>query len=274
MNPAARMEERHFDEIRMLLYNVARIDIKPGKQSLVEHRISSRIRSLGLNDFDEYVDLLLQDGSKKELARMVDALTTNKTNFFREPKHYDLLIELLPELTAQGDLRIWSAGCSSGEEPYTMSMLLHEKLPPATVKRVQILATDISDSVLASARAGVYSLSQVDDVPEKFRRKYFAPADKAPNLSAVRPQVRSIVRFAWLNLMGAWPMKGPFDVIFCRNVMIYFDRPTVQDLVKRFHDLLRPGGYFFISHSESMTGIEHPYAYVQPGVYRRAGEGT
>ena len=199
---------------------------------------------------------------------MVDALTTNKTSFLRERAHFDYLRDsLLP--TLNHPVRIWSAGCSSGEEPYTLAMLLLDHNMTGTARDAQVLATDISQRMLATAQAGVYPAEIMSDVPVEWRRRYWARLDlNQPGGSvSATPLLRSVVKFASLNLMDHWPMRGPFDAIFCRNVMIYFDKQTQQRLVERFSDLLRPGGHLFVGHSESLTGTSHQLRYVQPAVY-------
>ncbi len=260
-----------FDHIRQLLYQLCRIDLKPGKENLVEGRLIKRLRQLGLDDFDAYIRYLDKDRTGGERAFMVDALTTNKTSFFREDQHFDYLRQqLLPQLKEKGTgIRFWCAGCSSGEEPYTLSMVLHEAWPHIEHLDVRILATDISDTALAAARRAVYGPSQVEEVPPVLRHKHFVRSGKQTPTFQMAEWIRHPVSFAALNLMGSWPMQGPFDAIFCRNVMIYFDRPTQEQLVRRFYELLGPGGHFFISHSESLTGLSHSFQYVQPAVYRR-----
>jgi chemotaxis protein methyltransferase CheR len=201
----------------------------------------------------------------------VDAISTNKTSFFRESAHFDYLrLHVLPELLASGrPLRFWSAGCSSGEEPYSLAILLHEMASDLDRRDVRILATDISTAMLARARAGVYDTAALADLPDAALRRYFVRAPGATERHRVGPRVASVVRFARLNLIGEWPMRGPFDVIFCRNVMIYFDRPTQARLVRRFHELLAPHGQLLVGHSESLTSLEHRFRYVQPAVYAR-----
>ena len=261
-----------FDQIRQILYRTCGIDLKAGKENLVEARLTKRLRHLGLDDFDAYIRRVEEDGTGGELAFMVDALTTNKTSFFREDQHFDFLRQqVLPELGRRSrKVRIWCAGCSSGEEPFTLAILLREAWPDVDRMDVRILATDISDTVLGEARQSVYSQEKLEEVPPPLRHKYFArAASGGPDSFQVVPEVRKLVHFAALNLIGPWPMSGPFDVIFCRNVMIYFDRQTQGTLVNHFFDLLAPGGHFFISHSESLTGIPSEFNYVQPAVYVR-----
>lgn len=263
------LRPQDFAAIRELLYRVSGIDLNEGKEGLVQTRLARRLRELGLAGYREYLDHVLADGTGSELSVMVDLLTTNKTDFFREEAHFSFLRSVvLPARPGPGmPLRIWSAGCSSGEEPYSIAILLREALPQAEADAARILGTDISERVLAVAREGVYTAAQLAGVEPALRRRYFS-REGADAFRAAGP-LRSMVRFARLNLMADWPMRGPFDVIFCRNVMIYFDRPTQERLVQRYWELLAPGGYLFTGHSESLNPLSHRFRYVQPAVYRR-----
>jgi chemotaxis protein methyltransferase CheR len=255
-----------------ITYTESGIKLGPGKEGLVRGRLAKRVRAVGLDSFAEYLRLVESDAGRAELAEMVDALTTNKTNFFRESAHFDFLGgTVLPALAAAGGpARIWSAGCSSGEEPYTLAMVACERLAHPERVPVRILATDLSARVLARARAGVYTAEQLDGVPHAALEKYFERApETGPSARRIGARARGLVKFGRLNLMGAWPMRGPFEAILCRNVMIYFDKETQERLVNRYHELLAPGGYLFVGHSESLTGLRHPFAYVQPAVYRK-----
>ncbi len=255
-----------FQRVRRIAYERAGLAIPEGKEGLVRSRVSKRLRERRISSFSAYLDTVeAEDGD--EMVRLIDLLTTNKTDFFREPAHFDFFLEkILPAVLATGKpLRIWSAGCSSGEEPYTLSMLLRESLPPRYDAR--ILATDICTRVVAAAKAGSYSAQQLADVSEARRKRWFTSTPDGGG--TVVPELRAPISFALLNLMADWPMQGPFDLILCRNVMIYFDRPTITRLVDRFRQLLAPGGHLFIGHSESLTAIEHKYRYVQPAVYAK-----
>jgi chemotaxis protein methyltransferase CheR len=255
-----------FRRVRRIAYERAGLAIPAGKEGLVRSRVSKRLRDRRIPSFSAYLDAVeAEDGD--EMVRLIDLLTTNKTDFFREPAHFDFLLEqILPAVVATGKpLRIWSAGCSSGEEPYTLSMLLRESLPARY--DVRILATDICTKVVAAARQGTYTAQQLADVSEARRQRWFTAAPDGSG--TVVPELRAPISFALLNLMADWPMQGPFDLILCRNVMIYFDKPTVTRLVDRFRNLLTPGGHLFIGHSESLTAIEHKYRYVQPAVYAK-----
>lgn len=260
-----------FRRVCDLLYKVCRISLGEGKQPLVKARLWKRVRSLGMRDYTEYFTFVESREGKAELLSMVDALTTNKTSFFREAQHFDFLKEELPvHFRTANRLRIWSAGCSSGQEPYTLAIVLQEALTPGQRSDTLILATDISQRILAAAREGVYDDEEVDGVsPVQLRRWFTAVKDGAKSGHRVNDELRRMIRFARLNLMEPWSMRGPFDYIFCRNVMIYFDRPTQENLVRRFHGLLRPGGCLLVGHSESLTGRVEGFTYVRPAVYRK-----
>lgn len=257
-----------FARITRLLHEHAGIRMREGKEGLVRARLTKRLRKLGLPDFDAYLSYVERDATRREFAEMIDVLTTNKTSFLREASHFDFLRdEVFPHLT--GAVRIWSAGCSTGEEPYTLAMLCNEGFRDIASRDVRILATDISHRVLAQAKAGLYPAEQMGDVPPAWLQKYWVQKQDTagrPVREADR-SLRRLVQFAKLNLMERWPMQGPFDAILCRNVMIYFDKATQQQLVERYWALLRPGGHLFVGHSESLTGLTHRFRYVQPAVY-------
>ena len=259
-----------FGRVAALLYGHCGIAMRPGKEGLVRARLAKRMRKLSIPDFAVYLDLVGESPAHPEFGEMVDALTTNKTSFLRERAHFDYLRDfVLP--TLDHPVRIWSAGCSSGEEPYTLAMLLLDHHLTGIAREARVLATDISPRMLATAQRGVYPAEIMSDVPVEWQRRYWARLDlNEPDGSlSATPLLRNLVKFAPLNLMDHWPMRGPFDAIFCRNVMIYFDKQTQQRLVERFWELLRPGGHLFVGHSESLTGTAHQFRYVQPAVYAK-----
>lgn len=244
--------------------------MRPGKEGLVRARLAKRMRKLSIPDFSLYLELVGDSPAHPEFGEMVDALTTNKTSFLREYSHFEYLRETaLPAV--HHPVRIWSAGCSSGEEAYTLGMLLLDHCMTGGAQGARVLATDISQRMLISARSGMYPAEIMADVPEDWQRRYWTRANRSDTAGAFTAtgQLRDVVHFARLNLMDHWPMRGPFDAIFCRNVMIYFDKQTQQRLVERFWALLRPGGHLFVGHSESLTGTAHRFRYVQPAVYLR-----
>ncbi len=264
----------HFATVSRLMYSISGVTLTDRKRDLVKARLSKRLRALGWTSLGDYVRYVQTDAGSGELASMVDALTTNKTSFFRESPHFDFIRErILPERRDPSrPIRAWSAGCSSGEEPYTLAIVLLEALPDASRADHRILATDLSRDVLDTARKGVYTEAKMAGIPDDLRRKWFQRQDDAEKhkpVYEVGPELRRLVTVARLNLMEDWPMKGPFDFIFCRNVMIYFDRPTRSRLVDRFADILAPGGHLFVGHSESLSSLSHRLRYVQPAVYRK-----
>jgi len=267
------LTEAQFRAISTLVKSICGIDLHDGKKELVKARLAKRIRALRLKTFEEYIRFVRDDAGGNELTTMLDSLSTNLTFFFRESVHFEYLrSHAIPRLIQLRQpmrrLRLWSAGCSTGEEPYSLAMLLLEHFPELRGWDIRILATDLSTQVLAQAREGVYDAARVKQVPSPLAVKYFVPDEKRERFR-VCDEARAKVAFARLNLMGPWPMKGPFDVIFCRNVMIYFDKPTQETLVRRFHDLLSPGCLLMVGHSESLTGIVHSFQYVRPAVYQK-----
>ena len=262
------LSDRQFKEVGDIIYRECGIVLKSGKEALVRARLTKRLRALKMENFSRYLKYLQDDKGREELGFLVDVMTTNKTSFFREMAHFDFLGEtVLPKLTGRR-LRFWSAACSSGEEPFSLAMFLLDRMPDLGARDVKILATDISPTILAKAGKAVYEEGMLLDLPSTFLRKYFVKFGNG-NIPAyqVKRDVRKMVRIAKLNLLHSWPMKGAFNIIFCRNVMIYFDRPTQQRLVNRFWEILEPGGYLFVGHSEGMSGVKHKFRYVQPATY-------
>jgi chemotaxis protein methyltransferase CheR len=277
---SSTLTEAQFQEISALVKSLCGINLHDGKKELVKARLAKRLRQLsshGLSGFGDYIEMVRKDASGAEITAMLDALSTNLTQFFRENQHFELLVQkVVPEFMkknrAQARLRLWSAGCSSGEEPYSMAISLRDAIPELATWDVRILATDLSTRVLTRAGEGVYPAERLAGVTSQIVTKHFAPVPgHGKTLYRVQPHLRNMITFGRLNLMENWPMRGPFDAIFCRNVMIYFDKPTQDRLVNRFWGLLAPGGHLFVGHSESLAGIKHQFEYVQPAVYRRAG---
>ncbi|OQX19210.1 MAG: hypothetical protein BWK80_37180 [Desulfobacteraceae bacterium IS3] len=265
---SAELSEEQFKKISRLVYRLCGIHLKDGKQALVKARLMKRLRVLHLSSFEAYLSYIEKE--KGELGFLIDVITTNKTNFFREPEHFNFLRdEVLPEMTGRR-LRFWTAACSSGEESFSLAILLNEKLPDKAFKDVKILATDISTKMLEKARRAVYAEDEIRMIPQPLLQKYFVKVHEGPPRAyQLKDDVRSMVRLARLNLMESWPMKGLFNVIFCRNVMIYFDKPTQQRLINRLWDFLEPGGWLFVGHSEGLSAISHNFRYIRPAVYRK-----
>lgn len=262
-----RIERTEFERISRFAYDKFGVLLGPGKEELVTARLAPKLRRLGLPNFSSYLAHVERDPSGLAMLELIDSLTTNHTSFFREEQHFKFLtgpaLELLKASPAPA---VWSAACSSGEEPYSIAMWLAE-YAPAVGSRLKVLATDISTKVLAAAQKGEYPSERVDSIPKAFQAKYFLAT--AGGLT-VRPEVRSRVEFRRLNLVE--PMTGvtqKFPVIFCRNVMIYFDAKTQERLIGQLAERLAPGGYLFVGHSESLSSLNQPLKYIQPAVYRQ-----
>ena len=248
--------EDDFKKIAQILHSHAGIALAEGKAALVYSRLAKRLRSLGLRSFREYCALIENHQEVDERQAMMAALTTNVTRYFREPHHFDHLRDVvMPALADRarkgGRVRLWSAACSNGQEPYSMAITVLSALPDAANLDVKILATDIDPNMVAEGKAGIYREEAITPVPLEMRRKWFR---KAPGGWEVADELRQLVAFRELNLIGDWPMRGKFDAIFCRNVVIYFDEPTQERIWSRFAPLLEPGGSLYIGHSERVTG--------------------
>jgi chemotaxis protein methyltransferase CheR len=276
---ADNLTEAEFTRLADVVYRHCGINLHEGKMDLVRARLAKLMRVGGFGSPGEYLDHVMADASGEEFTKLIDGLSTNLTSFFRERNHFDYLEhKFLPTLLAakrqagQRRLRGWSAGCSSGEEPYSLAMVLLESVGSGDWD-VKLLATDISTRVLAHGQRGVYEQKRTDGLPPALRTKYLSPSRAQGRTSyEVSPALREVISFRHLNLMQPWPFSGPFDFIFCRNVMIYFDKPTQQKLVGRYFDLLSPGGLLFTGHSESLTGITHGFRYEQPTIYAKPGK--
>jgi chemotaxis protein methyltransferase CheR len=266
-----------FDRLRALVYDESGINLSADKKTMMEIRLKRRLRSLDIPSYQEYCKRLFQpEGKAAELVHLIDVITTNKTDFFREPDHFEYLVEkALPELASRlGRTRrslVWSAGCSTGEEPYTLAMVLSEYAAQCPGFRFGVLATDISTAVLAKAANGIFKSEALAPVPKHLQRKYFMRSrDPASDLLRAAPEVRDLIEFRRLNFMDAdLAIAEAPEVIFCRNVIIYFDRPTQVRLLHKLVRNLVPGGYFFAGHSESFQGMDLPLVPVAPAVYRK-----
>lgn len=267
---AIELTAQQFLKLSELVYRLAGINLKDGKEALVRSRLIKRLRALGLASFKEYLKYLESEAGSQEIDFMLDMITTNKTSFFREVEHFHYVRQrVIPEL-ADRRIRFWSAGCSSGEEPYSLAILVREALPDIDRRDVKILATDLSMRMLEKAQRGVYERAALQELTPVLVQKHFIRTSlQDRSVYQVNEPLRKLVFYKRLNLMEQWPMRGPFDVIFCRNVMIYFDRATQERLINRFYELLRPGGHLFVGHSESLSAVTHHFNYVQPAVYRK-----
>ena len=255
-----------------LVYDRSGITLTTAKQALVQARLQKRLRATGSSTFGDYLKLVERDGTGQELSQLLDAIATNHTSFFREEQHFQLLrSRILPALASrEGRIRVWTAACSTGEEPATLAMTMFETLPAGDRTRVRLLASDLSTKALAVARAGVYKMDRVSAVPMPLLKRYFERGLGAQNgLARVGGAIRSAVEYRRLNLLEIESLGETFDVIFCRNVMIYFDRPVQQRVVSMLERHLTPGGHLFIAHAESLNGLTHNLGWVAPAVYRR-----
>lgn len=265
-----KLSASEFREISDLAYQRFGLDLKSGKEALVAARLGKKLRKLGFQTFAEYHRHILADPTGDALIELIDALTTNHTSFLREPAHFEFLARAArEEFRAVSPLRVWSAACSSGEEPYSIAMCLAEVLGKSPARDFRILATDISTRVLDTARRGVYPVGRFSDVPDAWRRAYLLRGrGESEGFYKVKPELGKRIEFDRFNLIEPFSQRGLFHVIFCRNVMMYFDKPTQQDIVQRLSACLERGGYLLVGHSESLTGIEHALQYVRPATYR------
>lgn len=271
------MSDHEFGRYRKLIYSRAGIHLTPPKKALLEARLNRRLRELGLESFREYFDYITADQSGAELVRLLDRVATNETHFFREPRQFEFLENtLLPDWLAQSDaglrprqVRVWSAGCSTGEEPYSLAMTLLDHLPPARGWRLEIVGSDLSTRVVEAAQKAIWPIAKAEEIPERYLKRFMLKGSGAQAAyMKAGPELRSIVRCLNLNLNAqSYPLSGRFDLIFCRNVMIYFDAPTRARVVERLLRHLTPGGYLLVGHAESLTGVSSQLRHVIPTVY-------
>lgn len=266
------LQKHEFNWIKDYLYKNSGIVLNDSKQALVSGRLDKRLRYYGFSSYSEYFRLFGQPGFEKETLMAIDLLTTNETYFFREHKHFDFIKSHILLAHSSGQpFRVWSAASSSGEEAYTLAMVLAEY---AKTNQWEIMGTDISTRILEKARQGLYPLQAAEKIPLPLLKKYcLKGSDEYAGFFLIDPVLRKRVKFIYANLIDTLPDLGSFDVIFLRNVMIYFDMPTKQRLIERIQHYLKPGGYFFISHSESLNGITCDLKMVSPSIYRKPGHG-
>ena len=264
------MDKTTFDAFREIVYEKSGISIHESKGALVAARIGKRMRELELGDAQQYLDYLLAAGNEDETVHLLDVISTNVTSFFREEVHFEYLRQVVADWLTKGQrkFRFWSAACSSGEEPYTLAMVLLDTLNRGA-SDVKILATDISTRILQKSMAGSYPEEKVAPVPPQYRQRFLTKITSGGmTLYAVNKELKDLILFERLNLSKPpFPMRGPFDAIMCRNVMIYFDNVVRTKLLADFYRLLRPGGYLFVGHAESLTGLISGFKAVKPSVY-------
>lgn len=275
------LSEKDFQRLSSFIETSLGVKMPPAKKTLLESRLQKRIRALHLDSFSEYCDYVLSaEGMQDELIHMIDLVTTHKTEFFREGEQFEYLYKnALPDLVKNygagttDPLVIWSAGCSTGEEPYTLSMVLSEFKEKCPIRGFDffIIASDISQRVLSIAKRGIYEEEKIGQIPLELRKKYLLRSkDRSRGLVRFIPEIRSKIRFRVLNFMETdFCFREPLDIIFCRNVVIYFDKAMQENLFMRFYNCLKDGGFLFIGHSETMSGMTLPYTRVSNSVYRK-----
>jgi chemotaxis protein methyltransferase CheR len=267
------LTDSEFKRLRELVHARTGIALSEAKRELLYGRLARRLRKLKLNSFAEYCRLVETDESA-ELQELTNAITTNLTSFFREDYHFkQLSLEALPQIESKRSstrrIRLWSAGCSTGEEPYSLAIVMRESLARLAGWDIKLLATDIDSKVVATATEGVYASDRFKGVAPERVRSWFREVAGRPGFLAASAELKSLITFKQLNLLDPWPVKGPFDVIFCRNVVIYFDKATQRGLFDRMADLQEPGGWLFIGHSENLLNVTRRYKLVGRTVYRR-----
>ena len=262
---------KDYEQLCEIVDKYTGIQLAAGKEDMLYGRLSRRLRKLNMRSFGDYIKLIEQGDKSEEFGEFINAVTTNLTSFFRENHHFDYLKEsLLPELMKRNRvsrrIRIWSAGCSTGEEPYSIAMTVAETVPSDW--DVKILATDLDTDVLSHGEHGVYDISRVESLDKRMVKRWFMKNNqKHPTHVKVRPELQRMIHFRQLNLLQEWPMSGPLDIIFCRNVIIYFDMPTKQMLMNRYADMLISGGHLFLGHSEAMHNMSERYSLCGKSVY-------
>ena len=273
--PPSSLGDGDFRRLAGFIESELGIRMPDTKRVMLESRLQKRIRHFGMSGFTEYVDFVFSpQGRESELINMIDAVTTHKTDFFREADHFEYLVEsILPAAAARGGtMSFWSAGCSTGEEPYTLAMVLEEFREANPRFSYRILASDLSTQVLDKAKAAVYEEEKAAPIPMSFKKKYLLRSkDPASGLVRIKPELRAKLSFARINFMDErYPIDGLFDVVFCRNVIIYFERAVQELILGRICRYVRPGGWLILGHSETLTGMDLPLRSVAPTIYSRA----
>jgi chemotaxis protein methyltransferase CheR len=270
------LKDSDFENIRKLVYEQCGINLHEGKRELVKARLGKRLREGDYKSFRDYFHYVTTEKGTDELIAMIDSISTNLTSFFREESHFVKLRSIISSILENGDTRgslprfsIWSAGCSTGEEPYSLAISIKETagLKPVDIK---IIATDISTKVLRIAESAIYPAEKVKCIAMPVLKKYFqVGSGHSEGYYRVKKDIKDMIEFKRFNLMHKFPSTSHFDIIFCRNVMIYFDKKTQNALINKFYDSLKSGGYFFVGHSESLTGLNHHFSYIDPSIYQK-----
>jgi chemotaxis protein methyltransferase CheR len=264
------LEAPVFEKIRRLAHDKFGLNLTEAKHQLVAARLGKKLRELKIPSYEAYYDMVLADRTGESLIALIDALSTNHTSFLREASHFDFLIKhVVPSLLKRASIDIWSAPCSTGEEPYSIAVTMLEQLGMPPKPALRIRATDISTRALAVAKLGAYTADRLGSMPLPLIRKYFKQT--GPGSFQINPDVRRMIEFDRGNLIEPMRAGRAFPIIFCRNVMIYFDKPTQERVVTSLAQFLEPGGYLLIGHSESLMGVRHSLEYVQPAIYRKPG---
>lgn len=276
---SVHLSEKDFGRLQNLIKTQCGINMTPGKKTMIQARLQKRLRSTGIDTISEYCNYLFShEGMKKELVHMIDAITTNKTDFFRESAHFDILTErILPEITQSRQwsvykpLQVWSAGCATGEEAYTLAMILNKHAMNHKGLKFTVLATDISTKALEEAKLGIYHSDKIESVPAEMKKKYLLQSrDRKKRLVRIIPELRKHVQFERLNLIeDGYRTGGHMNIIFLRNVLIYFDRMMHEKILNSISLHLTHGGYVFVGHAETLHGLNVPYTQVFPTVYKK-----
>lgn len=262
-----RKTAHEIEMIQKLALSSCGLDLRSGKEELITARVGKVMRKRNIPTMKDYYDYVVADRSGLALAEMIDALTTNYTSFFREKAHFDLLRTVIIPAFNRDNIRIWSAACSTGEEPYSIAFSIHDS--GRNIRSAEVIATDVSQQVLKKASNGIYKEDDLKGISLEDRRRYFlAGVGVNKGLFKIKPEIRHLVHYSIQNLIEPLTVQGVFDVIFCRNVMIYFNKQTQQEVVSALSQRLKPGGYLLIGHSETLNGVKHPLQYVSPAVYR------
>ena len=268
-----QMSQLDFERFRDLIYKESRIALRPHKKMLVMNRLAKRLRELNMDSYSDYYKYVTsEEGRREELPKMVDAITTNTTQFFREGKQFEFLDtqvwpHLLDPKSGSTAVKIWSSACSTGEEPYSIAISALEAQQRSPGRAVAILASDISDTALRTAREGIYTEDKVNGIPRDLLHKYFL---KGAGRVKVKPELQRLIEFAKINLNDPFQRQlNGFDIVFCRNVIIYFDRETQEELMLKYYEVLRPGGYIFLGHSETLHGMATRFEFIMASVYRK-----
>ena len=264
-----------FERIRKFVKEETGITLSDAKKNMVYGRLSRRLRALNISNFKQYIDLVSSDG-QEEKGNFVNAITTNLTSFFREEHHFEFVKNtVIPQVLRNNRetrrVRIWSAGCSTGEEPYSLAIALHESIPDIKNWDIKILATDLDTNVLDHCKRGVYDIERINGLSQQRQSSWFlkGKGNHAGNVK-VDSRLQSLITFKQLNLMQTWPMKGPFDFMFCRNVVIYFDKPTQRVLFDRYADIVKDDGYLFLGHSESLHNVSTRFQLIGNTIYQKS----